>query len=60
MKIGIFGGSFNPPHLFHKRIITYLLDNKYLDKVIIVPVGDNYKKRDLATFVNRYDMLNMF
>ena len=59
MKIGIFGGSFNPPHLFHKRIVTYLLDNKYLDKVIIVPVGDNYKKRDLATFVNRYDMLNI-
>ena len=59
MRIGIFGGSFNPPHLFHKNIVTYLLDNKYLDKVIVVPVGDNYKKRDLETFKNRFNMLNL-
>ena len=59
MKIGVFGGSFNPPHLFHKKMVDYLLENKYVDKVIIVPTGDNYKKRDLASFINRYKMLEL-
>jgi nicotinate (nicotinamide) nucleotide adenylyltransferase len=59
MKIGVFGGSFNPPHLFHKKIVDYLLDNKYVDKIIIVPTGDSYKKRNLTTFINRYNMLNI-
>ena len=31
MKIGIFGGSFNPPHKIHQKIATYLIDNNYLD-----------------------------
>ena len=40
MKIGIFGGSFNPPHVMHKNIALNLIKNKYLDKVIYVPTGD--------------------
>ena len=60
MKIGIFGGSFNPPHKFHKEIIEYLLKNKYLDKVIVQPTGDNYKKKDLIPFLNRIEMSKLF
>ena len=60
MKIGIFGGSFNPPHKFHKEIIEYLLNNKYLDKVIVQPTGDNYKKKDLIPFLNRIEMSKIF
>ena len=59
MKIGVFGGSFNPPHLFHKKIVDYVLDNHYVDKVIIVPTGDNYQKDDLESFVNRFNMLKI-
>lgn len=59
MKIGIFGGCFNPPHNMHKKIALDLLDKEYLDKVIYVPTGDNYRKKDLAPFIDRYNMLKL-
>lgn len=59
MKIGIFGGSFNPPHKIHKEIGMYLVNSKYLDKVIYVPTGDKYEKKDLISSNNRIDMLKI-
>ena len=50
MKIGIFGGSFNPPHKMHLNIVEELLNEKILDKVIIVPTGLHYSyKNNLAS-----------
>lgn len=59
MKIGIFGGSFNPPHNMHKDISINLIKKEYLDKVIYVPTGDNYIKKDLISFNDRYNMVNL-
>lgn len=59
MKIGVFGGSFNPPHLGHKQIVESLLSTKLVDKVIIVPVGNDYQKKDLVDASYRYQMLRM-
>lgn len=39
MRIGIFGGSFNPIHNAHILIAKYVLEKMKLDKIIIVPVG---------------------
>jgi nicotinate-nucleotide adenylyltransferase len=60
MKIGIFGGSFNPPHNMHRDIANYLIDNKILDKVIFVPTGTKYKyKTNLISDKDRYNMLDI-
>ena len=60
MRIGIFGGSFNPPHKMHLRIALDLIDNDYLDKVIYVPTGSKYKyKNNLLPDKNRYEMLEI-
>lgn len=59
MKIGIFGGCFNPVHNMHKRIATYLIENKYLDKVIFVPTSNLYNKQGLEYEDIRYEMLEI-
>ncbi len=59
MRIGIFGGCFNPPHQMHKNIALNLIKNNYLDKVIYVPTGDNYQKKDLISFKYRYNMVKL-
>ena len=59
MKIGIFGGSFNPPHKIHQKIANYLVKNNYLDNVIFVPTGSNYEKPYLASEQDRYNMLKL-
>ena len=60
MKIGIFGGSFNPPHKMHLNIVEELLNEKILDKVIIVPTGLHYSyKNNLVSNEHRYNMLKL-
>ena len=57
MKIGIFGGSFNPPHKMHKNIVKSLIKKGYIDKAIVVPTADNYEKAFLLKGIDRYNML---
>lgn len=59
MKIGIFGGSFNPPHRMYKQIALYLVQAGYLDSVIFVPTGDRYTKNGLANSKHRYLMVKL-
>ena len=56
-KIGFFGGSFNPPTIAHFEIVRIALKKFELDKVIIIPMGDKYQKKDLILFKHRFNML---
>lgn len=58
MKIGIFGGSYNPPHKMHLDIALDLVNKGYLDKIIFVPTGSKYKyKTNLLSDEHRLEML---
>ncbi len=60
MKIGIFGGSFNPPHKMHETIAKSLINQQVVDKVIYVPTGSKYKyKNNLIEDRKRYEMLKL-
>ena len=60
MKIGIFGGSFNPPHKVHRQIVETLKKHGYVDKIIIVPTGIHYEyKSNLVDNRYRLDMLHL-
>ncbi len=38
--IGIFGGSFNPPHLGHLRAAQFFADALALERVLVIPAGE--------------------
>lgn len=60
MKIGIFGGSFNPPHNMHTDIANYMINQQYVDKVVFVPTGSKYAyKNNLIEEEHRLNMLQI-
>ncbi len=60
MKIGILGGSFNPPHNMHYQIGKECIEQGYLDCVIYVPTGSHYRyKNNLLRDRLRYEMLSL-
>ena len=46
MKIGIFGGSFNPVHFGHYTIVSQLFEIGKVDKVIVIPSYQNPLKKE--------------
>ena len=53
-------GSFNPPHKAHIKIVNYLLDKGYVDKILIVPTLSYWDKCNLANIKDRINMLKLF
>lgn len=47
MKIGIYGGSFNPIHNAHVEIVKFILEQLKLDKIIVIPVGKASHRDDI-------------
>ncbi|EMC9373033.1 nicotinate (nicotinamide) nucleotide adenylyltransferase [Campylobacter lari] len=48
MKIALFGGSFDPPHLGHNAIVFNALANLELDKLVIMPTFINPFKQEFT------------
>lgn len=55
-RIGIFGGSFNPPHNGHVEICRYLLDKNDVDEVWVIPCFKHPFEKGLAPFADRMTM----
>lgn len=58
MKIGIFGGSFNPPHVGHLNSLQTVLKKVGLDKILVVPAEQSPLKTptDGPTSQHRLEM----
>ena len=46
MRIGILGGTFDPPHLAHLVLAAAARHALALDRVLLVPAGDPWRKAD--------------
>lgn len=58
MKIGIYGGAFNPIHYGHLRTAEEVFDMLSLDKMLFIPSGKTpFDKPDLARAGHRYEMV---
>ncbi len=44
-RLGLFGGTFDPPHLGHLAFAEWARDRLQLDRVLFVPAGDPPHKR---------------
>lgn len=55
-KIGIFGGTFNPPHVGHLIVAQYALELLQLDLLYIVPAyRPPHRSNDIAPFELRFE-----
>lgn len=54
--IAVYGGALSPITLAHEKIIRDLSKDY---KVVVMPVGDNYKKKDLLPSKHRLNMINL-
>ena len=39
-KLGIYGGTFDPIHLGHLHVVTSLLQEKTVDRILVIPAGE--------------------
>lgn len=60
MKIGIFGGSFNPIHNGHLIMAEYIREACHLDKILIIPCGKPcHREHNYVSDNDRINMINL-
>lgn len=60
MRLGIFGGTFNPIHFGHLRAAEEVRDKLAIDKIIFMPSGNPpLKVSGLIEASHRYDMTRL-
>lgn len=60
MKLGIFGGTFNPIHFGHLRVAEETRELAGLDRVLFMPSGNPpLKSADLASAADRFEMTRL-
>lgn len=60
-KLGIFGGTFDPPHLGHLIEAEFAAEELGLDKLLFIPTGEHPLKSysGMASVQDRYEMTRL-
>ena len=57
-RIGIYGGTYNPPHIGHMRAAEYAIEALKLDRLLLIPTGVSPHK-EMASGASSADRLEM-
>ena len=58
-RVGLFGGSFNPPHKGHSEIVKWLFMKGLVDEVLAIPCFVHPFGKELAPFDDRITMCRL-
>ena len=56
VRVALYGGSFNPPHVGHVLGVVYALSTAPIDEVLAVPVYRHPFAKNLAPYADRLEM----
>ena len=56
MRIALYGGSFNPPHVVHQMVMLYVLQTRNVNEIWMIPTYRHAFGKDLAPFEDRLAM----
>jgi nicotinate-nucleotide adenylyltransferase len=56
MRVALFGGSFNPPHVAHELAALYVLETTPVDELWFVPCFKHPFEKTLEPFADRVEM----
>lgn len=61
LRIGIFGGAFDPVHLGHVRVAESFLGSNLIDRLLILPtpVPPHKEAENQSAFEHRFEMLKL-
>lgn len=59
MRLGVYGGSFDPPHVAHVLAAAYALATGGLDQVLVVPVFAHAFHKALTPFEHRLKLCEL-
>ena len=64
MRVALFGGAFDPPHIGHQRIAQTMIEHKLADEVWYVPVyehpwAERLDKWEMAAYDDRLKMVEL-
>ena len=58
-RIGVFGGTFDPPQNGHLAVAQAVLERLQLDYVLFVPAGDSWQKTVQTPAAERFEMVEI-
>jgi nicotinate-nucleotide adenylyltransferase len=59
MRVAVYGGSFNPPHVAHQMALAYVLATAHVDEVWMVPTFKHPFDKQLVPFSDRATMCEL-
>jgi nicotinate-nucleotide adenylyltransferase len=59
MRVAIYGGSFDPPHVSHVLAVAYALAVGGFERVVVVPVFHHAFDKELTSFDDRVRMCEL-